>query len=298
MLILKDGKIAFETYQYGNNENILWTSMSIAKSIISTLIGAAVKDGYISSINDPVTRYVSRLKGSAYDGVSIRDVLMMSSGVKWNETYTDSSSDRRHFLKAQITQKQGGVINVMASLGRAAKPGTKNNYSTGETQVLGKVLHGAVKKPVAEYLSEKIWKPYGMQSEAKWWPDSPNGMEITGTGLAATLRDFGRFGDFFLNNGIIDGKSVLPDGRVQDASSPKVLKGGKRLDYGYMWWVGEPPQSRVDKAYYAAGIFGQYIYIDPKERVVIVTTSAEPKPVGMEPIAPESFFNAIVSKLK
>ncbi|AQS41368.1 MAG: Beta-lactamase [Candidatus Tokpelaia hoelldobleri] len=298
MLILKDGKIAYETYQYGNTEGTRWTSMSIAKSITSTLIGAAVKDGYIKSIDDPVTKYVPRLKGSAYEGVSIRNVLMMSSGVQWNETYTDPKSDRRHFLEAQIAQKAGGVMNVMAALPRDSEPGSKNNYSTGETQVLGEILHGAVKKPIAEYLSEKIWKPYGMQADAKWWIDSPGGVEVSGTGLAATLRDFGRFGQFFLDNGVIDGKPVLPEGWAQEASSPKTLKGGEKLDYGYMWWIGETEQSRADKAYFAVGIFGQYLYIDPRERVIIVTTSAEPKPVDKEVIAPEAFFNAVVSQLK
>lgn len=298
MLILKDGKIAYETYQYGNTEKTRWTSMSVAKSITSTLIGAAIKDGHIASINDPVTKYVPRLEGSAYEGVTVRDVLMMSSGVKWNETYTDPMSDRRRLLEAQISQKPGSAMEVMAKLSRAAAPGTKNNYSTGETQVVGEILHGAIKKPIADYLSEKIWKPYGMEAEAKWWLDSPNGIEIAGSGLAATLRDFARFGQFFLDNGVIDGKSVLPDGWVAEASSRKVLKGGEALDYGYQWWISQTPQSRADGAYYAVGIFGQFIYIDPKERVIVVTTSAEPKPVGKHAIPPEAFFDAVVAALK
>lgn len=298
MLILKEGKIAYETYQYGNTEKTRWTSMSVAKSITSTLIGAAIKDGHIASLDDPVTRYAPRLKGSAYEGVTVRDVLMMSSGVKWNETYTDPTSDRRHLLEAQISQTPGAAMRVMAALPRVAEPGARNNYSTGETQVAGEILHGAIKKPIADYLSEKIWKPYGMEAEAKWWLDSPDGVEITGSGLAATLRDFGRFGQFFLDNGVIDGKSILPDGWVADASSPKVLKGGEPLDYGYLWWIATTPQARADHAYYAVGIFGQFIYIDPKERVVIVTTSAEPKPVGKRAIPAEPFFDAVVAALK
>jgi CubicO group peptidase (beta-lactamase class C family) len=298
MLILKHGKIAYETYQYGGSQETRWASMSVAKSITSTLIGAAVNDGYIESIDDPVTKYVPRLVGSAYDGVSIRNVLMMSSGVAWNETYTDPNSDRRHLLEAQISQKPGSTMDLMAKLSRAAEPETKNNYSTGETQVVGEILHGAVKRPLAQYLSEKIWSPYGMEADAKWWLDSPDGVEIAGSGLSATLRDFGRFGQFFLDNGVVNGRSILPDGWVAEASSPKVLKGGAELDYGYLWWIAHTAPSRADKAFYAAGIFGQYIYIDPKARVVIVTTSAEPKPVTMEAIPPEAFFDAVVAQLK
>jgi CubicO group peptidase (beta-lactamase class C family) len=286
MLILKHGKIAYETYQYGGSQETRWASMSVAKSITSTLIGAAVNDGYIESIDDPVTKYVPRLVGSAYDGVSIRNVLMMSSGVAWNETYTDPNSDRRHLLEAQISQKPGSTMDVMAKLSRAAEPGTKNNYSTGETQVVGEILHGAVKRPLAQYLSEKIWAPYGMEADAKWWLDSPDGVEIAGSGLSATLRDFGRFGQFFLDNGVVNGQSILPDGWVAEASSPKVLKGGAKLDYGYLWWIADTAPSRADKAFYARGIFGQYIYIDPKAQVVVVATSAEPKPVTMEAIPP------------
>jgi CubicO group peptidase (beta-lactamase class C family) len=272
--------------------------MSIAKSITSTLIGAAIKDGYIGSVDDPVTKYVPRLAGSAYEGVSVRDVLMMSSGVKWNETYTDPNSDRRHLLEAQIAQKPGGAMNVMSKRPRAFEPGTKYNYSTGETQVAGEILFGAIKKPLAQYLSEKIWSAYGMEAEAKWWLDSPNGVEIAGSGLSATLRDFGRFGQFVLDNGVIDGHSILPAGWMADAGSAKVLKGAEHIDYGYLWWISTSAQSRADKAFFAVGIFGQYIYIDPKERVVIVIWSAQPKPTGTEVIPNSAFFDAVVAALR
>jgi CubicO group peptidase (beta-lactamase class C family) len=298
LLILKDGRIANETYQYGNSDKTRWTSMSIAKSITSTLIGAAIKDGFIGGIDDPVTKYVPRLRGSAYDGVSVRDVLMMSSGVEWNETYTDPNSDRRHLLEAQIAQKRGGAMEVMSALPRAFEPGTHYNYSTGETQVVGEILFGAIKRPLAQYLSEKIWSAYGMEAQARWWLDSPDGVEIAGSGLCATLRDFGRFGQFILDNGVIQGQSILPDGWMADASSPKTLKGGAPLDYGYLWWISNSAPSRADKAFFATGIFGQNIYINPQERVVIVTLSAQPKPVGMEVIPNAAFFDAVVAALK
>lgn len=298
MLILKDGKIAYETYQLGNTPNTRWTSMSVAKSITSTLIGVALKDGYIKSLDEPVTKYVPRLKDSAYEGVTIRDVLMMSSGTKWDETYTNPNSDRRALLKAQESQQRNAAMDVMAKLSRAVEPGTKFNYSTGETQVAGEILYGAIKRPLSDYLSEKIWKPYGMEAEAKWWLDSPDGLEIAGSGLSATLRDFARFGQFYLDNGVINGKSILPEGWMQEASTPKVLKGGTKLDYGYMWWIALTDQARADKAFMARGIFGQFIYIDPKERVVIAMTSAASKPQNLQLLPPQAFFDAVVDALK
>lgn len=298
MLVIKDGKIAFETYQRGNTEKTRWMSMSVAKSISSTLAGIAIKDGLIKGLDAQVVDYVPELKGSAYDGVSVRDVLMMSSGVKWNETYTDPNSDRRALLKAQISQKPRSAVELMAKLPRAAEPGTLNTYSTGETQILGEIVRGAVKKPLAEYLSEKIWAPFGMETDASWWLDSPDGVEIGGSGISATLRDYGRFGLFFMNNGVIDGKSILPEGWVKEATTPKTLKGGKKLDYGYMWWTAWTEPSIKDGAFSAIGIQGQNIYIDPVEKVVIVTFGAQPKPVGKEPIDPNVFFDAVVAELK
>ncbi|CAM5342198.1 6-aminohexanoate-dimer hydrolase OS=Afipia felis OX=1035 GN=nylB PE=4 SV=1 [Afipia felis] len=298
LLILKDGKVAYETYQLGNTPSTRWTSMSIAKSITSTLIGAALKDGYIKSLDEPVTKYVPRLKDSAYEGVSIRDVLMMSSGVKWNETYTDPNSDRRHLLVAQESQRRNAAMDVMAKLSRAVEPGTKFNYSTGETQVAGEILHGAIKRPLAQYLSEKIWKPYGMEAPAKWWLDSPGGLEIAGSGLSATLRDFARFGQFYLDGGMAGGKQVLPDGWMQEASTPKILKGGTPLNYGYMWWIALSNQARANKAFMARGIFGQFVYIDPTEHVVIAMTSAASKPQNLQLLTPQAFFDAVVKELK
>ncbi|MFC5486561.1 serine hydrolase domain-containing protein [Microvirga aerilata] len=297
LIVLKDGKVVYETYQRGNTPKTRWMSMSVAKSISSTLVGAAIKDGLIKGVDAQVVDYVPRLKGTAYDGVTIRDVLMMSSGVKWVETYTDPASDRRALLRAQIAQKPGGAMEVMAALPRAAEPGTLNTYSTGETQVLAEILHGALKKPLAEYLSEKIWVPYGMEADANWWLDSPNGVEIAGSGLSATLRDFARFGQFFLEGGKANGTQVLPDGWTKEASSPKILKGGKPLEYGYMWWPSQTGPSKRDNAFSASGIQGQSVYINPAHNVVIAQTAAAPKPTGKAPVNPIEFFDAIVASL-
>ncbi len=297
LLVLKDGKIAFESYQRGNRQETRWMSMSVAKSITSTLAAIAIKEGLLAGLDAPVVDYVPALKGSAYDGVSVRDVLMMSSGVRWNETYTDPQSDRRALLQAQIGQKPGSAMALMARLPRAAEPGTVNNYSTGETQVLGEIVHGAVGRPLADYLSEKIWIPYGMEADATWWLDSPDGVEIGGSGISATLRDYGRFGLFFLNEGVIEGASILPDGWTREAAGPTRLKDGTALDYGYMWWTGWTEPAIADGAYAAIGIQGQNIYINPARKVVIVTFGAQPKPTGKEPIDPLVFFDAVAAAL-
>ena len=146
VLVIAEGRIKLERYRLGNTERTRWMSMSVAKSITSTLIGVALKDGLIDSLSDPVTKYVPALLGSAYDGVSIRDVLTMSSGVKWNEAYTDPQSDRRRLLEAQIAQQPGGALEVMRSLPRASEPGTVNTYNTGETQIAAEVLLAPVKE--------------------------------------------------------------------------------------------------------------------------------------------------------
>ncbi|WP_245428583.1 serine hydrolase domain-containing protein [Kumtagia ephedrae] len=298
LLVLKDGRIALELYQRGNSEKTKWMSMSIAKSITSTLIGAAIRDGHIGSLSDPVVKYVPRLAGSAYEGASVRDILMMSSGVKWNETYTDPASDRRQLLRAQISQQPGAALEVMRKLPRAAEPGTQNTYSTGETQVAGEIVRGAVGKPAADYLSEKIWSKVGMEQDASWWLDSPDGAEIGGSGISATLRDYGRFGLFFLDGGIVDGQPLLPDGWTTEAGNPTILKDGKPLDYGYMWWPAWTEASKADGAFAAIGIFGQYIYINPAEKVVIVTFGAQSKPTDAAPIDDMVFFDAVTDALK
>ena len=211
MIVVKDGAVVFESYQRGNTADTRWMSMSVAKSITLTLVRAAIVDGHIGGLDDPVADHVPALAGSAYDGVSIRDILLMASGVEWNETYNDPTSDRGDQLRAQIEQRPRAAMAVMAALPRAHAPGTHHTYSTGETQAPGEVVRGAVGRPLSRYLLEKIWQPYGMEADENWWLDSPDGVEIGGSGLSATLRDFARFGQFFLEGGVIDGSTILPD---------------------------------------------------------------------------------------
>ena len=271
ILVLKNGEIALEDYELGIGPDTPWLSFSLAKSITSTLVGAAVADRAISSLDDPVVRYVPALKGSAYDGVSIRQILTMSSGVHWDETYTDPKSDRRKMLELQLQGKPGELLRHMGSLPRAAPPGTVWNYSTGETFVLGAVVEGATHRRLPDYLSEKIWSPAGMEHDATWWVDGPDGLAWAGSGIGATLRDYGRFGLIAANQGRVNGRSIVPDGWFEAATVPHMI-GGKMVDYGYMWWTG------TKGAFAAQGIFGQYIYVNPQEHLVIVGLTAQPKP--------------------
>lgn len=286
MIVIRDGEVLFEQYLLGNDETTRWMSMSVVKSIAATLVGMAIRDGYINSIDDPVTDYVEALRASAYEGVTVKHLLQMASGVDWNETYTDPTSDRRAMLEAQIAQRPGGILALMAGLERAAEPGTRWNYSTGETQVVGALVAAATGKHVADYLSEKLWSRMGMEADANWWLESEDGLEIGGSGLSARLRDYARFGLFLLNGGMIDGKPTLPDGWIEEASSPQMIN-GERVEYGYMLWPG-------DRGSYAAiGIFGQFVVVFPELDMVVAMWGAQPKPVGMEAINEYDFFNAL-----
>ncbi len=288
LLILHQGEIVFEQYQRGNEQNTRWMSMSVVKSITALLVGAAIQDGHIDSIDDPLVRYLPQLKGSAYDGVTVRQVLLMASGVAWNETYTDPDSDRRHMLEAQISQQPGAILELMAGLPRAAEPGTHWNYSTGETQVVGALVHAATGQWVADYLSAKLWAPLGMESDASWWLESPGGLEIGGSGLSATLRDYARFGLFMLNDGVIGGESVLPKGWMQQAAARHTV-GSAEVEYGYMLW---PLHGR---SYSAIGIFGQFVFVDPDSDLVVAMWSAQSKPVGKHGVDEYEFLQALSS---
>lgn len=297
LLIVKDGKVVLEEHELGTTADTRWISFSMAKSITSTLVGAAVQDGLIRSIDDPVVRYVPALQGSAYDGVSVRDVLLMASGVQWDETYTDPKSDRRKLLDQQLTLKPGVALRYMAGLPRGAEPGTRWNYSTGETFILGAVVEGATGKPLADYLSEKLWSRLGMESDASWWLESEGGTGFGGSGIGATLRDYGRFAQFVLDGGRIGGKQVVPADWFAQAGAAHSI-GGKSVPYGYMWWI--PPQTDPIQAgaFEAVGIFGQYMYINPREKLAIVVLSARSKPADATMwLSDNAFFAAVARAL-
>jgi CubicO group peptidase (beta-lactamase class C family) len=262
VLVIKNGRIILERYGLGRGPKDRWTSFSVAKSVTSTLIGAAIEDGKIASLADRVTRYIPELKGSAYEGVTVRQLITMTSGVKWNEDYTDLNSD---VAKVGLTILEPGVnpvVSYMRRLPREAPPGTKFVYKTGETDLAGILLSNAVGKPMAEYLSEKIWKPYGMERDGVWMEDLA-GHERGGCCISMTLRDYGRFGQFMLDGGRAGGKPVVPRGWIADATAPHV----KKPPYGYFWWL-------LPDGYEGEGIFGQTVSVFPRDHLVVVINSA------------------------
>ncbi len=267
LLVIKKGNIVYENYGLDNNEDSRWIAFSVAKSVTSMLIGAAIHDGYINSVDDAVTDYLPQLKGSAYDNASIENVLNMASGVAWNEDYFDPKSD----VSIAAGSNAMELYRHLNTLESSGKPGEVFNYSTGDTNLVGAILRAAIGNNESAYLEQKIWKPFGMESDASWVIDATYGVELGGCCLNATLRDYARIGLFALNDGVLnDGTRVLPEGWMKASTAPSKGYDG----YGYLWWL------QPDGSYAAQGIFGQLIWIDPKTETIIVTHSAWEKAVG------------------
>jgi len=283
VLVLKDGKIVLERYGLGRKPSDRWTSFSVAKSVTSTLVGAAIQDGKLK-LADPVTAYIPELRGSAYEGATVRDLITMSSGVKWNEDYTDPKSD---VAQAGFTNPEPGVnpiVGYLRKLPRAHEPGTTFNYNTGETDLVGVLVSNAVGKPLAEYASEKIWKPYGMERDAVWLV-GPAGHERVGCCISMTLGDYGRVGQFILDGGKADGKQLLPTWWTAEATKVQIAIGQPPpAGYGFFWWI------RPTGSYDASGIFGQSITTYRDERLVIVLNSAWPRATGKDLSAARTAF--------
>ena len=233
VLVLQDGTIRLERYVSPHSRTTRWNSFSVAKSITSTLVGAAMKDGYIHSLDDPVTRYIKSLRGGAYDDVTVKQLLTMTSGVKWNEDYTDVNSDVARMYSQAPDPGFDMTTSYVRKLPREAPPGTKWVYKTSETNLVGVLVADATGKKLADYLSEKIWRPYGMERDAEWMIDDA-GDEQGGCCLGMTLRDYGRFGQFILDGARIDGKAIVPDDWLPEATRSQVSI-GPGSGYGYQW---------------------------------------------------------------
>ncbi len=269
VLVWQDGKVLFEHYGPGHDAATRWVSFSVAKSVTSMLIGAAILDGYIKSVDEPVVNYVSRFRGTDYEGSTIKDVLQMASGVEWNEDYADPESD---------VSRAGGangipLVSYLAGLDREAAPGEKFNYNSAETNLVGEILRSAIGNNASEYLTHKIWQPFGMESDASWLLGGPGGGETGGCCINATLRDYARIGIFAMQDGQLpDGTRIVPEGWMAESTSPSRGFGG----YGYLWWLDDTG------SYRARGIFGQQIFIDPASKLVIAVHSNAVSAVGSE----------------
>lgn len=316
LLILKNGQIAFEYYGEGNTESTLWTSRSVAKSIVTILLGIAVQNGQISSIHDPLIKYLPELKDSHWETITIEELMQHTTGVSWNEDYSDPHSDF-----SQMTICEAGpvpfqcVFDLIKSRPKVAEPGEVWSYSTGGAWLVGVLLERVTGKTIAQYLENQIWKPYGMEQEGVWQALIKDKVSMGGHGFHANLRDWGRFGLFVQNNGTLpNGKVILPKDWIRKSTEWNQAKGSVTTSmpngqYGYQWWFkaveasdGFEPKttSTSDNTFWALGIYGQSIAINQKENLVIVQWSAQESAYPPQILQDELvvFFNATAEALK
>jgi len=277
LLVIKDGRIVLERYQYNRNESNRFQSQSMAKSVTALLMGIAIAEGHIKSVDDLAKEYVPELVGHPYGETSIRHLLQMSSGVKFSEDYTGSDDSAILYRGSAGNLGPGGVSTVMPFRNneRIYEPGKKFKYASSETQVLGLVLRQAIGKSLADYLSEKIWQPMGAESDASWSVDK-SGQEAAYICLGATLRDFGRLGMLLANDGVANGKQIVPKEWGREATQPTPgyphLKPGVAtpyMGYGYQFWVFPGSNRR----FALQGMRGQAIFVDPELKLVMVQTA-------------------------
>ena len=279
ILILRDGQVVYEGYHLTGGADVRWTSWSVAKSFVSALVGIAIDERLIGSVDDPISDYFPALKDSAYNGVAIRHVLQMSSGVRWNEDYSDPGSDVNRLGLVMTGKMTLDEFVVAIQPDRAA--GTLCQYNSADTQVLGMLLRGATGRSVTDYMCEKLIEPLGMQDGGYWLTDHA-GVEMVLGGLNLTARDYAKLGELFRNHGRWNGAQIVPESWVRasvtldgDHVQPgKVIVGGHEFafGYGYQWWL--PAGGRGD--YSAIGVYNQFVYVNPADRTVIVKLSANP----------------------
>lgn len=258
-LVIKNDSLVCEKYYNGYEQESVVASFSMAKSITSILIGCALDDGLITSVEEPVIKYIPELAGRGMDNLIIKNLLQMTSGVAFNESYVNPFGDAATYYYGRNLKK--AIFKRKLQF----KPGTQFSYSSGDTQMLGLVLERALKgKKITEYLEEKLWKPMGMEYDATWSLDrSKDGLEKTFCCVNARARDFAKLGRLFLNKGNWNGKQLVSKEWVELCTTADTLQGGVPY-YKYQWWL-EPGGN-----YTATGILGQYIYVSPKNNVIIV----------------------------
>ncbi|HGM4841304.1 serine hydrolase domain-containing protein [Serratia marcescens] len=318
MLVLKDGKIAWKYLGQGNTDSTLWTSRSVGKSVVATLVGVAIKQGKIHSLDDLITQYEPDLKGTAWDGVTLRQLITHTSGVAWNEDYTNPKSDFAQLTECEARPGTYACVRkLVAGLRRAHPAGQNWSYSSGGAWLLGDVLERATGMPLAVYLQQSIWQPYGMASDGVWHAYAKGQHDVGAHGFNATLEDWGRFGEFILHNGTLpNGKQILPEDWVAQSSNWTRAAGSVSAThpdgiYGFQWWNNEvpvnatnvepAPQASLKHSLWALGIFGQMIMVNQAENLVIVQWStwpqAEPS-FSAQPLEASLMFSAIAKELR
>ncbi|WP_299848173.1 serine hydrolase [uncultured Roseovarius sp.] len=270
LLVLKNGKIVHESYYLDTAPEDRRIGWSMAKSFLSALFGIVQAEGVIASLDDPVTRYAPALKGSAYDGASIRNVLQMTSGVTFDEDYLDYHSDINKM--GRVLALGGSMDGFAAELkARNAEPGTEWKYVSIDTHVLSMVIRGATGRNIPELMSEKVIAPLGLEAEPYYLADG-RGVAFALGGLNLTTRDYARFGQMVAQGGHWQGQQIVPADWIAASTIASAPTKPDKIGYGYQWWI---PKGASDGVFMARGIYGQYIYIDQIRDVVIVTTAAD-----------------------
>jgi len=259
-LIIQNDTIRYERYFKGYNKNSIVPSFSMAKSVTSILIGCALEDGLITSVHDPITKYLPELEKNGLGEVTIEHLLQMTSGIKFNESYYNPFGDAAAYYYGRTLRKRVGRMKP------GTKPGTQFAYSSGSTQVLGAILEQVLKgKTITQYLQEKLWTPMNMEYDATWSIDRKNnGLEKTFCCINARARDFAKIGRLYLNNGNWNGRQLVPSQWVTQSRQPDTTNGGVPY-YKYQWWL---PTTHGD--FMAQGFLGQFIYVNPTKKMIIV----------------------------
>jgi CubicO group peptidase (beta-lactamase class C family) len=298
LIALKQGKVRLERYAAGNGPKTLWASRSMAKTVTALLIGLAIREGHISSIEDEVVRYIPELRGTLYEGVRLRHVLQMTSGVPYTEDYLDPTTDVFKLQACTISNRVGAFLEFLIELGRRpapnrAAPGESFVYSSADSVVVGLVLERAIGLPPSRYLEERIWRPCGMEHDAYWNAEAMGGTTFTASGLCVTLRDYARLGQLLLVGARLpDGTALVPDDWMKEAITPSEasIRAGK--PYGFQVWrylpdgmdppemalrlrvdLGDPMPTKLlggESCYFAIGNNGQFIAVNPAEELVVV----------------------------
>lgn len=289
LLVIRHGRIVLERYTRDNDEDTHWASRSMAKSITSLLIGACLRDGRIGSVDDPVVRYVPELAGTHYDAVTLRHCLEMTSGVAYSEDYSDTASDVARLQLCTVDGRPGGFLAFLKALGSRTdrqpnRPGTVFNYCSADTVLLGQVIERATGQVAPVLLEEKVWSRLGMESDTYWNIEAEGGSVFTASGVGATLRDYGRLGQFVLGGALLpDGTPMLPEGWMKASLTPSQASIRAGTPYGFQWWLHEHEGVVSTKlgsndvrlrggptVFYAIGNAGQVILVNPAEDTVVV----------------------------
>lgn len=270
LLIISDDKIVFEEYYLGSDEKTRFSSNSLCKSFVSALVGLAVEDGFIDSVDDSVAKYIPEFENTEIEKVTIKNCLHMASGINFDEV-----ADMNKISVPSMFGKN--KMKSIAALGLVHEPGTNRTYSSINTDILGEVVANATGSTLSEYMSDKIWSEIGVEQDAYW--TLSGGKELANGGLHIALRDYARFARLYMNHGAFEGKQILPEQWIKDSiatnetylKAPHDGKPYEELGYGYQWWIPEGNEHEFT----GIGVFGQWIYCNPTKKIIVVKTGAD-----------------------